>query len=318
MKQPLTGIVIAFVIIAAIVGSAYWFLSHHNTNVVTITSFEECAAAGYPIQESYPRRCAAGATTFTEVVATSTPEGGTVRPVATSSKNIRVTAPVPYQNIGLPLVISGEAREFENSFAWRLRDADRSILVEGYGTADAPDTGQFGSFTVVSSYPEPKGKTGIVEVFAYSAKDGSQIDTVSIPVSFQSVESMIVKVYFSTRKEDPNASDCSTTYPVSRRIAKTSAPATAALNELLRGTTYAEGGGEGALFSNINLGTKLLSLRIEQGTAHADFDELLTQGVAGSCRVIAIQSQIEHTLMQFPTVKRVIISVRGKTDVLQP
>lgn len=31
----------------------------------TITSFEECAAAGYPISESYPEQCAADGKTFT-------------------------------------------------------------------------------------------------------------------------------------------------------------------------------------------------------------------------------------------------------------
>jgi len=34
-----------------------------------ITSFEECAAAGYPIMESYPRQCRAGGQTFVEAVA---------------------------------------------------------------------------------------------------------------------------------------------------------------------------------------------------------------------------------------------------------
>jgi len=31
-----------------------------------ITNFEECAAAGYPVMESYPRQCAANGQTFTE------------------------------------------------------------------------------------------------------------------------------------------------------------------------------------------------------------------------------------------------------------
>ncbi len=33
-----------------------------------ITSFEECEAAGYPVMESYPRRCNAGGQTFTEII----------------------------------------------------------------------------------------------------------------------------------------------------------------------------------------------------------------------------------------------------------
>jgi hypothetical protein len=34
-----------------------------------ITTFEECAAAGNPIMESYPRQCRAGGKTFVEIVA---------------------------------------------------------------------------------------------------------------------------------------------------------------------------------------------------------------------------------------------------------
>lgn len=34
-----------------------------------ITTFEECAAAGNPVMESYPRQCRAGGTTFVEAVA---------------------------------------------------------------------------------------------------------------------------------------------------------------------------------------------------------------------------------------------------------
>jgi hypothetical protein len=39
------------------------------TTEAKITSFAECAAAGYPIMESYPRQCRAGGQTFVEVVA---------------------------------------------------------------------------------------------------------------------------------------------------------------------------------------------------------------------------------------------------------
>jgi len=42
--------------------------------------------------------------------------------------------------------------------------------------------------------------------------------------------------------------------------------------------------------------------------------------VGGSCRVTTIRSQVEQTLMQFPSVTSVRISVEGYADdeVLQP
>ncbi len=43
-----------------------------DTNTSTdITTFAQCAAAGNPVQESYPRKCTAGGVTFTEVLTNS-------------------------------------------------------------------------------------------------------------------------------------------------------------------------------------------------------------------------------------------------------
>ncbi len=47
-------IVIAFIVI--IIGGAIWF-AFVNTGSQEINSFEECAAAGYQILESYPEQC---------------------------------------------------------------------------------------------------------------------------------------------------------------------------------------------------------------------------------------------------------------------
>lgn len=306
-------LIVVIIILAAVGIGAYWSLTHHK-GADAITSFEECAAAGNPVQESYPRRCSADGTTFTENV-TITPPSGNQPPVATSSTNIRVSSPVPYQDVGLPIVIQGEARTFEQSFAWRIRDEDRSILVEGHGMTNAPDVGQFGPFTVTASYPQPKGTHGTVEVFEYSAKDGSEVWTVAIPVNFKSVESMNVNVFFSDRAKDPDGMQCETTYAFTRRVPKTTAVARTALIELLRGPM----GTEANATTHINSGTKLNSIRIENGTAYADFDHMLGVNVGGSCRVQAIRSQIENTLLQFPTVQNVIISIDGDSElILQP
>lgn len=70
---------IAF-IAATLVGAAWWYsneseqqdalanLSNQIGNAGAITNFDECAAAGYPVMESYPRQCAANGQTFTEVI----------------------------------------------------------------------------------------------------------------------------------------------------------------------------------------------------------------------------------------------------------
>jgi spore germination protein GerM len=183
--------------------------------------------------------------------------------------------------------------------------------------ANAPDAGQNGPFEVSVSYTPPKTNNGIVEVFDYSAKDGSVIDLVNIPVAFQKVETMKVNVYFGNSKTDPNAANCDKAYAAEREIPKTEAPARAALEALLAGPNAAEK--EAGFFSSINPGVIIQKLAIENGAAKVDFSKELEQAVGGSCRVAAIRAQITETLKQFATVKSVVISIDGRTeDVLQP
>ncbi len=72
---------IFIIIIAIIVGGGLYYLTTRladdnntnsfNTNKNTneaITNFDDCAAAGYPVMESYPRRCTADGQTFTEII----------------------------------------------------------------------------------------------------------------------------------------------------------------------------------------------------------------------------------------------------------
>lgn len=232
-------------------------------------------------------------------------------------QEIRVDFPKPNDAVGLPLTITGEARVFENVFGYRLLSADGKKLLEGYGEAKAKNTGEFGPFSLTVNYADPGTETGTLELVEFAIEDGLESEKVVIPIRFAPVEATEVKVYFSNTNKDPKALSCETTYPTTRRIAKTPAVATEALRELVRGAT----GLEQLLgfMTSINPGTELLSLKIENGVAKADFNEALQQGVAGSCRVMAIRSQIENTLKQFDSVKEVIISINGRSeDILQP
>lgn len=69
--------VLAVAILCAIGGGAWLLLksdkpteNSSNQNVDTITSYDECAAAGYPVQESYPEKCSVpGGQTFVNTLA---------------------------------------------------------------------------------------------------------------------------------------------------------------------------------------------------------------------------------------------------------
>ena len=73
-KNLIIGIIIGLVIIGLGIGA--FFYSKRNVTISEIKSFEECAKAGYPTLESYPRQCnSPDGQTFTEKieVATTTP-----------------------------------------------------------------------------------------------------------------------------------------------------------------------------------------------------------------------------------------------------
>ena len=61
------------------------------------------------------------------------------------------------------------------------------------------------------------------------------------------------------------------------------------------------------------------SLIVKDDIVKVDFDEQLGYQIGGSCRVMAIRSQIMGTLVQFSEINNVIISINGRTeDILQP
>lgn len=229
--------------------------------------------------------------------------------------NVFVATPSAGDEIGLPLAISGEARAFENTVNMRVRDADGRILGETFGTARAIDIGQYGPFDVAFSYKTPNYTTGTVEVFTISAKDGEEEQKVIVPITFKQIESRDVKVFFSSTKYD--GLECEATYPAIRRVASTSGIARAALEELLRGPDVFDLR-EGFLTS-IPDGVVIQKLVIEDGVAKVDFSAALENYGGGSCRVAAIHSQIRETLMQFPTIENVVVSIDGRVeDILQP
>jgi hypothetical protein len=99
-------------------------------------------------------------------------------PTANPSGNIVVDNPKPGETLSSQFTIKGRARVFENQLNFRVRDLRGNPIVEGTTNTNAEDAGQFGSFeTVVSS--APRGKI-IIEVFDLSAKDGSEIDKVTL------------------------------------------------------------------------------------------------------------------------------------------
>ncbi len=126
-----------------------------------------------------------------------------------------------------------------------------------------------------------------------------------------------INIYFPNTTLDPEMMDCGKVFAVERSIPKVEGIALAALNEMLKGPSESEKT-EG-YFSSINDGVTVNRLKIEDGTAYADFSVRLGENVGGSCKVGSIRAQIEDTLKQFDSVQNVVISIDGNSEeILQP
>ncbi len=83
-----------------------------------------------------------------------------------------------------PLHITGTAIAFENTFQWKLENATNTQVAQGTLTANAPDIGQPGSFTLHHTAQTFAPGSYTLTFFEASAKDGASIHLLSIPVQF--------------------------------------------------------------------------------------------------------------------------------------
>lgn len=100
--------------------------------------------------------------------------------------NISVTSPKDGDSVQFPMIIIGKARVFENVLNYRITDENGATLSSGNTMADSPDAGKFGTYTITIKDLKDftAGKISI-EVFQNSAKDGSEIDKITVPVTLQ-------------------------------------------------------------------------------------------------------------------------------------
>lgn len=266
------------------------------------TDFASCQKLGFPVEETHPSRCLAGSSTF----------------YAVESSRLRVAEPRSEQTIGLPLLVSGSARIGSGTTArLLLSDLDGFGLAEERISLPKALSGQIVPFGVSVSYPRPLGTGGTLSVSLFS-RQGQLQDEAVIPVRFSPLASIEIKAYFGNRGRDPQAQYCDESYPVARRITLAEDLLAAALRELLKGPAFSEENED--YFTSLPQGLSVLSLRDDDGRVTVTFNKALSEGVAGSCRVRAIRSQIERTLKQFSFVREVHISIEGVLDeeVLQP
>jgi spore germination protein GerM len=126
-------------------------------------------------------------------------------------------------------------------------------------------------------------------------------------------EEFIIKLFYPKNNE----TNCSQVYglvkAIDTRYNTDEVNALVSLVKALDADTIAAG-----YFTAIPDGTRLRQLTITNGVATADFNSVLNSG-GGSCAMAARRAQIEQTLLQFPDIEQVVITVDGDAaTALQP
>ncbi len=95
---------------------------------------------------------------------------------------IFLESPTPGATVGNPVRLTGTANTFEAAFMVRILGRDGSTIVEVPAMATS-GMGTRGTFDVSVPYPLAAGGEGTIVVYEQSAKDGSDINVVEVPVT---------------------------------------------------------------------------------------------------------------------------------------
>ncbi|MEU4474494.1 Gmad2 immunoglobulin-like domain-containing protein [Micromonospora sp. NPDC023888] len=94
---------------------------------------------------------------------------------------IVVSGPAPGDRVSAPLVVTGTADVFEATVSVRVLDAAGREVAAGFGTAGC-GSGCRGGYRVVVAWRTVREQQGTVEVYEVSARDGTRINTMAVPV----------------------------------------------------------------------------------------------------------------------------------------
>jgi hypothetical protein len=98
-----------------------------------------------------------------------------------SSPAILIESPLPFADVTGPLAVTGTANTFEATFQLNITDGEGLIVYDHTVTATS-GTGTRGTFDVTATFAVPRPGTGSVIAFEHSARDGSRINIVEVPV----------------------------------------------------------------------------------------------------------------------------------------
>lgn len=168
------------IVVLALALGGWWYWRTQIPARVVVTNFEDCVAAGYPIQESYPARCVApDGQSFTQDIGNE----------LELKDVIVVEFPRPNQTVSSPLAVTGQARGtwyFEAQFGGQLVDDSGNVLGTGIFTAQGEwMTTEFVPFSGTIEFAKPALSRGKLILEKSNPSDLPENDAqLIIPVTF--------------------------------------------------------------------------------------------------------------------------------------
>lgn len=111
-------------------------------------SFEECAAAGYPVAAGDPPRCIIGRTTYTR-----------------EPEHVQVARPGPSSIVSSGFTLQGRALAVGNTVRYTLVDTHGAVLAQGQVPTTSTDHGAWGDYETTIAYTAPGTPLGQLSVY---------------------------------------------------------------------------------------------------------------------------------------------------------
>ncbi len=92
------------------------------------------------------------------------------------------------QTIFSPVTIQGKGVAFENNLIIELRNKDHVALVKEFTMIKSNEAGEIGDYSITLEFEFSSTKEGFIAVYEQSAKDGSELNLVEIPVKFGNLD----------------------------------------------------------------------------------------------------------------------------------
>ncbi len=235
-------------------------------------------------------------------------------------------SPQPNQTVSLPFSLRVEIPQDMKKLGIKILstspDGTEKVLLDDMidGWAYKPST----SLKVEDSiyYAAPTSDTGMIVLYDPSCPHNKD-RRVTIPVVFKQMETRTVRVFFPNKRKRSEPFNEEVLYPVERTIPNVGSPEKQTLIQLFRGPTAAEEGegfftylgpsckAQDFYYPQHPCSNKLKNLEIKDGVAYVwtyDIDWPNPVSGTGGVHFMSVALvQIRKTLLQFPSISRVVI-----------